>query len=314
MSVIKFSGCEINRKQWKSLLSINPPIRQNSPNGCWCLEDQPVMDFLRALSSAFAGGATTINVSFEREPTETKTATPGWYNTKVFEQEAIKAGIPAASIFADAFATDTKEATGDLIKRMMGQVDLVIYSLASPVRTDPATGEVYRSVIKPIGKPYTALSVDISSGIIETATIEAAEENQIGDTVKVMGGEDWMLWIFYLLDHNLLAPGAKTVSYSYIGPEITYPVYREGTIGKAKEDLERTAAKLRKTLSPIGGEAFISVNKALVTRASSVIPVVPLYMAILYRVMKARGLHERCTEQMYRLFTERLLCGYCPCR
>jgi enoyl-[acyl-carrier protein] reductase / trans-2-enoyl-CoA reductase (NAD+) len=259
--------------------------------------------------AAFAGGASTINVSFEREPSESKTATPGWYNSKAFEKEASKAGLYAESIYGDAFSSAVKEQTANLIRESMGQVDLVVYSLASPMRIDPVTGTAYRSVLKPIGKTYTALSVDATTGIIETATIEPADDVQIEETVKVMGGEDWTLWMSYLQKEGLLAQGVKTVAYSYIGPEITYPVYREGTIGKAKEDLERTALELTSQLGELGGEAYVSVNKALVTRASAVIPVVPLYIAILYKVMKEKELHEQCTEQIYRLFIDRLYVG-----
>ncbi len=259
--------------------------------------------------AAFAGGAATINVSYEREPAENKTATPGWYNSKAFEQEAARVGLYAASINGDAFSTAVKVETARMIRESMGQVDLVVYSLASPMRIDPVTGEAYRSVLKPIGKPYTALSVDVEKGIIETATIEPADDIQIQQTVKVMGGEDWRLWITYLQEQGLLANGAKTVAYSYIGPQITFPVYREGTIGKAKEDLEETAAELTGQLQPLGGEAYVSVNKALVTRASAVIPVVPLYIALLYQVMKEKGLHEQCTEQIYRMFVDRLYTG-----
>lgn len=253
--------------------------------------------------AAFAGGSDTINVSFEREPSENKTATPGWYNTVAFEQEAKKAGLKAFSVFGDAFSDETKAQTADLIKKELGQVDLVVYSLASPVRTDPVTNETYRSVLKPIGQSFSALSVDLESDAVKHASIEPAEGNQVEETVKVMGGEDWSLWIDYLLKENLLSKGSVTVAYSYIGPKITYPVYREGTIGKAKEHLEMSAAKLTEKLSGIGGKAYVSVNKALVTRASAVIPVVPLYMALLYKVMKEKNIHEHCTEQIYRLFT-----------
>lgn len=256
--------------------------------------------------SAFAGGAHTINVSFEREPSGTKTATPGWYNTMAFEAEAKKAGLKAESVFGDAFSNETKKKTADLIRESLQMVDLIIYSLASPLRTDPATGITYRSVLKPIGESFTALSVDMESPVVKKATIEPAENGQAEETAKVMGGEDWALWIDFLLKENLLAPNAMTVAYSYIGPKITYPVYREGTIGLAKEHLEKSAKEITKKLGKVNGKAFVSVNKALVTRASAVIPVVPLYMALLYQVMKEKGLHEGCTEQIYRLFTDRL--------
>ncbi len=256
--------------------------------------------------SAFAGGADTLNVSFERAPSATKTATPGWYNTMAFEKQAKEAGLEAESVFGDAFSNETKEKTAQKIRETLKQVDLVIYSLASPLRTDPATGVTYRSVLKPIGEAFTALSVDMDSPVVKQATIEPAEDGQAEETAKVMGGEDWSLWIDYLLKENLLAPNAMTVAYSYIGPKITYPVYREGTIGLAKEHLEGSAKEITKSLQQINGKAFVSVNKALVTRASAVIPVVPLYMALLYQVMKENDLHEGCTEQIYRLFTDRL--------
>lgn len=256
--------------------------------------------------AAYTGGADTINVSFEREPAEKKTATPGWYNTIAFEQQAQKDGMKASSVFGDAFSIAIKEETARKIKEEFGQVDLVIYSLASPLRNDPTTGVTYRSVLKPIEKPFTALSVDLGDDVVKQATIEPATEDQVRETIKVMGGEDWTLWIDYLLKQDLLAEGAMTVAYSYIGPRITYPVYREGTIGKAKEHLENSASALTDKLEAIGGKAFVSVNKALVTRASAVIPVVPLYMALLYQVMKEKNIHEHCTQQIYRLFHDQL--------
>jgi enoyl-[acyl-carrier protein] reductase/trans-2-enoyl-CoA reductase (NAD+) len=259
--------------------------------------------------AAFAGGADTINVSFERLPAENKTATPGWYNTQVFEEAASKEGLKAFSRFGDAFSTEMKEEITSLIKEELGQIDLLVYSLASPLRIDPVTGQTYRSVLKPIGEAFSALSVGLDSDIVTEATIEPAEGTQTEETVKVMGGEDWILWIEHLKDAGVLAPGFTTVSYSYIGPELTYPVYREGTIGEAKLHLERSAQKLDAILEKLGGKAYVSVNKALVTRASAVIPIVPLYMALLYSVMKERGTHEQCTEQIYRLFTTVLYSG-----
>jgi enoyl-[acyl-carrier protein] reductase/trans-2-enoyl-CoA reductase (NAD+) len=261
------------------------------------------------MSAAVLGNADTINISFEREPSERKVATPGWYNTKAFEQEAHRRGLYAESLFGDAFSHEMKARTVRLIQEHMKQVDLVVYSLASPIRIDPDTGDTYTSVLKPIGKTYKALSVDAFSGIVEEAEIAPAEKQQIAETVKVMGGEDWNLWMTELLNQGVLAEGVKTVAYSYIGPEITFPVYREGTIGKAKEHLENTAQELSEKLKIVGGSAYVSVNKALVTRASAVIPVVPLYIALLYDVMKDKGLHEECTEQIFRLFTDRLYTG-----
>jgi len=259
--------------------------------------------------AAFAGGSGTINVSFEREPSENKTATPGWYQTAVFERLARAEGLVASSVFGDAFSDDVKQRAADEVAAVFGQIDLMVFSVASPLRIDAKTGVTYRSVIKPVGEAYEALSVDVFSGIMSKAVVEPADEAQVAETVKVMGGEPWMDWVSYLSTRGLLARGFTTVSYSYIGPEVTYPIYREGTIGKAKEDLERTAHELSGMLVPLGGRAFVAVNKALVTRASAVIPVVPLYIALLYRVMKERGLHEQCTHQMYRLFNDRLYAG-----
>ncbi len=256
--------------------------------------------------AAIGAGSATINVSVEREPSENKVATAGWYNTEAFEKEATKRGLFARSLYADAFSDQTKEATADLIATHLGQVDLIIYSVASPLRTDPDTKEVYHSVIKPIGKTYSALSLDMQSGLIEQATIEPAQEDQVEQTIKVMGGEDWQRWVEFLAKRNLLAENFITVAFSYIGPQMTHPMYRDGTIGKAKEHLEASAKKITALLQTIGGRALVSVNKAVVTRASAVIPVVPLYIALLYKVMKEQALHEECIEQMSRLFDQRL--------
>ncbi len=259
----------------------------------------------RMVPAVFSGSA-TLNVSFEREPAEKKTATPGYYMSEAFEQWAQGKGIWAKSINGDAFSHEVKKQAADIIEAELGQVDLIVYSLASPVRTDPDTGDMYRSVIKPIGDVYTSLSLDMQKGTIEQVSLDTADEAQIADTVKVMGGEDWKLWISYLKERNLIAQGAMSVAYSYIGPEVTFPMYRSGTIGRAKEDLERSAHEITEELASLSGKAFVSVNKALVTRASSVIPVVPLYISILYRVMKDNGTHEECTQQIYRLYKDRL--------
>ncbi|MFA7642054.1 MAG: enoyl-ACP reductase FabV [Sphaerochaetaceae bacterium] len=286
-----------------------PSAPENLPKRVLVIGGSTGYGLASRMVGALIGGAATLNVSFEREPSENKVATPGWYNTKAFERVAHERGLYAQSLFGDAFSAEMKERVAREIREQMGQVDLIVYSLASPMRIDPVTGQTYKSVLKPIGKPYAALSVDVPSGIVETAVIEPAEDSQIEDTVKVMGGEDWQLWIDHLHAEGLLAEGVKTVAYSYIGPQITYPVYREGTIGKAKEHLESTASLLTDRMRGIGGSAYVSVNKALVTRASAVIPVVPLYIALLYQVMKEKGLHEDCTRQMYRLFIDRLYAG-----
>ncbi|HUX22092.1 MAG TPA: enoyl-ACP reductase FabV [Spirochaetia bacterium] len=256
--------------------------------------------------AGFGARAATVGIAFEKEGSEKRTGTAGWYNVLAFDKAAHAAGIISESINGDAFSQEIKAQAIEVIKKRLGKVDLIVYSLASPVRTDPASGETYRSVLKPIGRTYTKQSVDIMSGEIKEFTIEPATEEEINATRKVMGGEDWELWVDALLKAGVLAQGVKTVAFSYIGPEVTFPVYREGTVGKAKEHLEATAHSLSKKLAPIGGNAYVSVNKALVTRSSAVIPVVPLYISLLFKVMKERNLHEGCIEQMSRLFTERL--------
>ncbi len=258
------------------------------------------------ITAAYGSGAATIGVAFEREATEKRTATMGWYNTVAFEQQAKADGLYAKSLNGDAFSHEIKKQVVETIREDLGQVDLVVYSLASPVRTDPDTGELYKSVLKPLGKPFSAKSINPETGEIKEFTLEPATEEEMKATIKVMGGEDWALWIKALKDGNVLAPGATTVAYSYIGPDITMDVYRAGTIGKAKEDLENSASALNQLLSPIGGRAYVSVNKALVTRAAAVIPVVPLYLALLYKIMKAKNIHEDCIRQMQRLFAQKL--------
>ncbi len=258
------------------------------------------------IAAAYGAGAATIGVYFEKEASEGKTATPGLYNTAAFQDFAHADGLYAKGINGDAFSNEVKQQTVDLIKADLGQVDLVIYSLASPVRTDPATGILHRSVLKPLGEPYTNKTVDIHTGKITDITINPATEEEAENTIKVMGGEDWELWITALKNAGVLAEGVKTVAYSYIGPDLTQPLYRQGTIGKAKDHLEATASTIKTQLSDLKGEAFVSVNKALVTQSSAAIPVVPLYISLLYKVMKAKGTHEGCIEQIYRLYKDRL--------
>ncbi len=235
------------------------------------------------ITSAFGSGAGTIGVFFEKPPSEAKTATPGWYNSAAFETEAQKAGLYAKSINGDAFSNEVKQQTIDLIKADFGQVDMVIYSLASPVRMHPVTGVLHRSVLKPIGQTFSNKTVDFHTGLVSQVTIEPANQDDIDNTVVVMGGEDWKMWIDALKNAGTLANGATTIAYSYIGPEVTEAVYRKGTIGSAKDDLEATAFKLTDDLKSLNGKAYVSVNKALVTQASSAIPVIPLYISLLYK-------------------------------
>lgn len=258
------------------------------------------------ITSAFGSNAATIGVFFEKAPAEGKTASPGYYNSLAFEAAAGKAGLYAKSINGDAFSNEVKTQTIDLIKADLGQIDLVIYSLASPVRQHPVTGVLHRSVLKPIGDTFTDKTVDFHTGIVSDVTITPCSEEDIENTVTVMGGEDWQMWMDALLNSGVLSDGATTVAYSYIGPKVTEPVYRKGTIGMAKDHLEASAFKITEDLAKIGGKAFVSVNKALVTQASSAIPVIPLYISLLYKIMKANGTHEGCIEQIQRLFSARL--------
>lgn len=261
------------------------------------------------ITSAFGSDAATIGVFFEKPPMEGKTASPGWYNSAAFEKEAHAAGLYAKSINGDAFSKEVKQQAIDMIKADLGQVDLVIYSLASPVRQHPETGVLHRSTLKPIGGVFSNKTVDFHTGKVSEVTIQPAEGDDIENTVTVMGGEDWGMWIDALKKENLLAEGALTVAYSYIGPALTEPVYRKGTIGRAKDHLEATAFEISDNLKEIGGKAYVSVNKALVTQASSAIPVIPLYISLLYKTMKEMGIHEGTVEQMQRLYADRLYTG-----
>jgi enoyl-[acyl-carrier protein] reductase / trans-2-enoyl-CoA reductase (NAD+) len=261
------------------------------------------------IAAAFGANAATIGVFFERPGADDRTATAGWYNTAAFEKEAANAGLYARSFNGDAFSDEVKKEVIEAIKADLGQVDCVIYSLASPRRTDPKTGETYKSVLKPVGKSYTNKNLNTTTGVVNDVTIEPAEGDDVEQTVAVMGGQDWELWMDALLEAGVLAEGTQTVAYSYIGPEVTWPIYKNGTIGRAKEDLERVQKALDGKLAPLHGKAWVSVNKALVTQASSAIPVVPLYISLLYRVMKDDGTHEDTIEQMDRLFRDRLYNG-----
>ncbi|MCA4807251.1 enoyl-ACP reductase FabV [Myroides odoratimimus] len=262
------------------------------------------------ISAAFGSNAATIGVFFEKPGTEGRPGTAGWYNSAAFEEQAKNAGIYAKSINGDAFSDEIKKETIELIKKDLGQVDLVVYSLASPRRTHPKTGVAYASVLKPIGEPFTNKTVDFHTGVVSNISIDPVkEQSDIDNTIAVMGGEDWKFWIEDLKAAGVLADGAKTVAYSYIGPELTYPIYRNGTIGMAKNDLEATVPVINDMLKDINGVSYVSVNKALVTQSSSAIPVVPLYISLLYKVMKEKNIHEGCVEQMQRLFADRLYGG-----
>jgi enoyl-[acyl-carrier protein] reductase/trans-2-enoyl-CoA reductase (NAD+) len=262
------------------------------------------------ITAAFGSGAATAGVFYERPSEEGRTATPGWYNSIAFTTAARAAGLYARNFNGDAFSDALKQEVVAALKADLGAVDLVVYSLASPRRTHPKTGTVHKSVLKPVGAAYTNKTVDTDKGIVSDITIGPATEAEIADTIAVMGGEDWERWMDALEAGGVLAPGATAVAYSYIGPEVTWPIYKNGTIGLAKNDLERAARRIDARLKVHGyGRAFIAVNKALVTQASSAIPVVPLYISILYKIMKARGTHEGCIGQMQRLFATQLYNG-----
>lgn len=300
-------GCEQNVKNQIEYIKSKGPI--NGAKKVLVIGASTGFGLASRITSAFGSNAGTIGVFFEKPPTEGKTASPGWYNSAAFEVEAHKAGLYAKSINGDAFSNEVKQQTLALIKEDLGQVDLVIYSLASPVRMHPVTGVLHRSTLKPIGGTFTNKTVDFHSGKVSEISIDPCSGDDIENTIAVMGGEDWAMWIDALKAENLLAPGATTVAYSYIGPSLTEAVYRKGTIGRAKDHLEATAFAITDSLAAIDGKAFVSVNKALVTQASSAIPVIPLYISLLYKIMKEEGIHEGCIEQIQRLYQERLYTG-----
>ncbi len=266
------------------------------------------------ITAAFGCGAATVGVFFERpgDAARSRPASAGWYNTAEFTKQAEAAGLYCANINGDAFGDEVKKQAIEAIKKSpLGKVDLIVYSLASPRRTDPDTGEVYKSVLKTVGEERKDKSLDTDKGQVVEVTVPAATEREIFETVKTMGGDDWERWVKALDDAGVIAEGCASVAYSYIGPELTYPIYRSGTIGLAKKDLEAAADRIDALLKLRRGKAFISVNKALVTQASSAIPVVPLYVSILYKVMKEKGIHEGCIEQIQRLFATQLYNGNC---
>lgn len=261
------------------------------------------------ISAAFGSGAATLGVFFEKPGSEKKPGSAGWYNTAAFTKYAHQAGLYARNVNADAFADETREEVIKIIREDLGKVDLVVYSLAAPVRKMPGTGEVVRSSLKPIGQPYTATAIDTNKDEIIEATIEPATPEEIENTVKVMGGQDWELWIEALSKAGVLAEGCKTVAYSYIGTKITWPIYWHGALGKAKEDLDRAAAANRERLKALGGDARVAVLKSVVTQASSAIPVMPLYIALVFRVMREQGTYESVVAHIQRLFAKMLYGG-----
>ena len=258
------------------------------------------------ITAAFGSGASTLGVFFEKPGTDRKPGTAGWYNSAGFHQLAESAGLYAKSLNGDAFSDEMKQRVIEVIKQDLGQIDLVVYSLAAPRRTHPKTGEVFNSTLKPIGQPTTQKGVNTDKEAIQDFHLEPATQEEIDHTVAVMGGEDWEMWMTALAEAGVLAEGAKTTAYTYIGEKITWDIYWHGTIGAAKQDLDKRVVGIREQLSALGGDARVSVLKAVVTQASAAIPAMPIYLAILFKVMKARGVHEGCIEQIDRLFRERL--------
>ena len=264
------------------------------------------------IMAAFGGRADTLGVSLEKAPTPTRTASAGWYNNAAFEAIAAERGLYARTLDGDAFADETRARAVAEVRETFGQIDLFVYSLAAPVRRHPRTGVTHRSVIKPLGETFHVKTLNQATGEVHEVALEPATDAEVADTVAVMGGEDWEFWVEALLAADALAPGCKTVSYTYIGSELTWPIYWQATLGKAKEDLDRAAAAIRERLAPLGGDARVAVLKAVVTQASSAIPVVPLYFSLLFDVMKEQGTHEDCLAHINRLFRTGLYGGDKP--
>jgi enoyl-[acyl-carrier protein] reductase/trans-2-enoyl-CoA reductase (NAD+) len=299
------AGCDANVKRQIDYVKANGPIA-GGPKKVLVIGASTGYGLASRITAAFGSGAATLGVFFEKEGTDAKPGSAGWYNTAAFHKYAEAEGLYVKSINGDAFSDDIKQRAINTIKADLGQVDLVVYSLAAPRRTDPKTGEVYSSTLKPIGKDYTMRGINTDKEVIQEVTVPAANAEEIAGTVAVMGGTDWQLWINALKEAGVLAEGAKTTAYTYLGAELTWDIYWNGTIGEAKKDLDRKAAAINASLSDMGGEGKVSVLKAVVTQASSAIPVMPLYLSLLFKVMKAKGTHEGCIEQVDLLFRESL--------
>ncbi len=298
-------GCQAHVDQQIDYVRGRGPI-PNGPQRVLVIGASTGYGLASRITAAFGCRAGTVGVFFEKEPTERKPATAGWYNSVALERAAKGEGLYVKSINGDAFSDEIKDQTIHIVKNDLGDVDLVVYSVASPRRTHPKTGEVAHSTLKPLGRTYEGKTLDTDKKVVRPITIESATDEEIAATISVMGAEDWEMWMDALNRADVLADGCKTISFTYIGSEVTWPIYRAGTIGKAKEDLERGAGKISQRLGAKGGSAHISVMKALVTQSSSAIPVVPLYISMLYKVMKEKRLHEGCIEQIQRLFATRL--------
>jgi len=300
------AGCEVNVKNQIDYIKSQGAI--DSPKRVLVIGSSTGYGLAARITAAFGGGASTLGVFFEKPGTDRKPGTAGWYNSAAFHRYAEADGLYAKSINGDAFSSEIKERAIATIKEDMGQVDLVIYSLAAPRRQHPVTGEVFNSTLKPVGKDITMLGINTDKEVIQEFSLEKATTKEIEDTVAVMGGEDWQMWLDALSAAGVLADGAKTTAFTYIGEKMTWDLYWDGTIGQAKKDLDTKVLSIREKLAQTGGDARVSVLKAVVTQSSSAIPVMPLYLAMLFKEMKAEGSHEGCIEQLYRLFTEGLYC------
>ena len=299
------TGCDANVKRQIDVVKANGPI-ENGPKKVLVIGASTGYGLASRITAAFGSDAQTLGIFYEREGTESKPGSAGWYNSAAFHKYADAQGLYAKSINGDAFSEEIKQKTIAAIKEDLGQIDLVVYSLASPRRQHPVTGEVHTSTLKPIGQDITMRGINTDKEEIQEMSVGAANEDEIANTVAVMGGEDWQMWIDALKKADVLAPGAKTTAYTYLGAELTWDIYWNGTIGEAKKDLDQKAHAIQESLSDLNGEARVSVLKAVVTQASSAIPVMPLYLSLLFKVMKARGTHEGCIEQVDLLFRESL--------
>ena len=302
-------GCAAHVNQQIDYVAANSDVAKGAFGNVLVLGCSGGYGLASRIVAGFGCGAKTLGVSFEKSPTESKTASAGWYNNKAFEARAEQQGLYAKTLDGDAFSDAMRDQVMDTIKADLGQIDLVVYSLASPVRQHPKTDELHRSAIKPLGEVLEIKTVHVEKGEVSNVALEPATEQEIADTVTVMGGEDWEYWIDALLANDLLAPNAKTVAYTYIGSELTWPIYWEGTLGKAKADLDRASGEIQCKLQAIEGDARVAVLKAIVSQASAAIPVVPLYAALLFQVMKEQGSHEECIEHIDRLFASQLQIG-----
>jgi enoyl-[acyl-carrier protein] reductase/trans-2-enoyl-CoA reductase (NAD+) len=299
------AGCDENVKQQIEYVQSQGGI-EGGPKKVLVIGSSTGYGLASRISAGFGSDAATLGLFFEKEGTEKKPGTAGWYNSAAYHKYAEQKGLYAKSINGDAFSDEIKQKTIEVIKQDLGQVDLVVYSLASPRRTHPKTGEVFNSCLKPIGKSVTQRGINTDKQIIQDVTLDPATDEDISNTVAVMGGEDWQMWIDALDEAGVLADGAKTTAYTYIGEKLTWDIYWDGTIGQAKKDLDTRVINLREKLAATGGDARVSVLKAVVTQASSAIPIMPLYLSLLFKIMKADGSHEGCIEQVYGLFRNSL--------